>query len=107
LGFAAAFCTLAAVEEVALSKISENTRPGFVAIKRPRRAFLQFLHHNHVQLPLCWLVQRAVSRNELTILIRRYYQKNSCSCYILLGLKPFRYENRNTQLIFSNHATLS
>jgi hypothetical protein len=49
-------CTLAAVEEVALSKISENTRPGFVAIKRPRRALLQFLQHNHIQLPLCWLM---------------------------------------------------
>jgi hypothetical protein len=63
----AAFRTLAAVEEVALSKISENTRPGFVAIKRPRRAFLQFLHHNHIQLPLCRLVQRSASRNVLNI----------------------------------------
>jgi hypothetical protein len=45
-------CTFAAVEEVALSKIYENTRLIFAVIIRPRRAFLQFLHHNHIQPPL-------------------------------------------------------
>jgi hypothetical protein len=43
---------VAALEEVRLSKISEITRPGFVEICRPRRAFLQFLHPNHAQSPL-------------------------------------------------------
>jgi hypothetical protein len=40
------------MEEVALSKIYENTRLDFVVITSPRRAFLQFLHHNHTPSPL-------------------------------------------------------
>jgi hypothetical protein len=42
----------AAIEEVVLSKTYEITRPGCVVIGRPRRAFLQFLHHDHTQSPL-------------------------------------------------------
>jgi hypothetical protein len=43
---------IAAVEEVALPKTSGNTRPGYAEIKSSHRAFLQFLHHNHIQPPL-------------------------------------------------------
>jgi hypothetical protein len=43
---------VAAMEEVALSKTSEIPRLVFVVITRPRRAFLQFLHHNHTPSPL-------------------------------------------------------
>lgn len=43
------------MEEVALSKIYEIPRLGFVAIISPRRAFLQFLHHNHTPSPLAGL----------------------------------------------------
>jgi hypothetical protein len=46
---------VAAMEEVVLSKTYENTRLGFVVITRPRRAFLQFLHHNHTPSPLAGL----------------------------------------------------
>jgi hypothetical protein len=52
---APAFCSVAAMEEVALSKTYENTRPDVVVIIRPRRAFLQFLHHNHTPSPLAGL----------------------------------------------------
>jgi hypothetical protein len=43
------------MEEVALPKTYENTRPDCVVITRPRRAFLQFLHHNHTPSPLAGL----------------------------------------------------
>jgi hypothetical protein len=43
---------VAAIEEVRLSKTSENTRLDCVVITRPRRASLQFLHPNHAQSPL-------------------------------------------------------
>jgi hypothetical protein len=43
---------LAADWEVALSKISENTRPGQSLPKFNPRASLQFLHHNHASPPL-------------------------------------------------------
>jgi hypothetical protein len=52
---ASAFCSVAAMEEVALSKTYENTRPDFVERTKPRRAFLQFLHHNHTPSPLAGL----------------------------------------------------
>jgi hypothetical protein len=50
--FAPYLVAFAAIEEVVLSKIYEITRPGFVVIVSARRAFLQFLHHDHTQSPL-------------------------------------------------------
>jgi hypothetical protein len=50
--YASCFCTFAAIEEVVLSKTYEITRPGCVVIISARRAFLQFLHHDHTQSPL-------------------------------------------------------
>ena len=43
---------IAALEELALSKTSEIPRLVCVAITRPRRAFLQFLHPKYAQSPL-------------------------------------------------------
>jgi hypothetical protein len=49
---AASLVALRRLNGIALSKIYENTRPDFVALTSPRRAFLQFLHPNPIQSPL-------------------------------------------------------
>jgi hypothetical protein len=51
-GFRSILGRVAAIEEVVLSKTCEITRPGCVVIISARRAFLQFLHHDHTQPPL-------------------------------------------------------
>jgi hypothetical protein len=50
-GFRSLLGRVAAIEEVVLSKTCEITHPGFVVIISARRAFFQFLHHDHTQSP--------------------------------------------------------
>jgi hypothetical protein len=77
---ASSFCTLRRLNGIALSKIYEITRPDFVALISPRRAFLQFLHPNPIQSPLagfcgtpfCGMVSRFFAEDN--------YRKISCSC---------------------------
>jgi hypothetical protein len=91
----AAICSDAAIEEVVLSKTYGNTRPAFVVITSPRRAFLQFLHHNHAQSPLAVLGSphfhaKALHFHECSI-SKKYLRKMkfafldiSIACYVLM-----------------------